>query len=150
VPRQRYVLTARAASDLREAQIWSRARWGRQLTRRYFEDLHRGALFIAENHLSLARRHGLAGGTTLSLYPLREHYIVYEPLDDACIAIVAVIRQGRDVPAILRRWAAPIRAELVDIRKRIARGQLSAPSRQVHATRRRSSSRRRSARPTGR
>ena len=47
-----------------------------------------------------------------NLYPVREHYIVYEPLREKLSAIVAVIRQRRDVPAILQKWAAPIRREL--------------------------------------
>jgi plasmid stabilization system protein ParE len=104
-----YVLTIRAEADLREARAWSRARWGKELTNRYFEDLHEGAQHIAENHDSLRHRHDLAGGSALCLYPVREHYIVYEPLAERFIAIVAVIRQGRDVPAILQKCAPPIR-----------------------------------------
>jgi plasmid stabilization system protein ParE len=53
VRRARYVLTARAAADLREARAWSRARWGKELTSRYFDDLHEGAQFIAENHFGI-------------------------------------------------------------------------------------------------
>jgi len=104
VRRKSYLLTARAAADLREARTWSRARWGKELTNRYFDDLHEGAQYIAENHASFRDRHELAGGTALLLYPVREHYIVYEPLTPRSIAIVAVIRQGRDIPAILHTW----------------------------------------------
>jgi plasmid stabilization system protein ParE len=53
VRRKSYVLTARAAADLIEARAWSRARWGKELTNRYFEDLHEGAQYIAENHASI-------------------------------------------------------------------------------------------------
>jgi hypothetical protein len=35
------------------------------------------------------------------VYPVREQYIVYEPLAERFIAIVAAIRQGRDISAIL-------------------------------------------------
>lgn len=122
--RKSYVLTVRAELDLREARTWSRARWGKELTNRYFEDLHEGAQYIAENHASLRHRHDLAGGSALLLYPIREHYIVYEPLSEEFIAIVAVIRQRRDVPAILQKWAAPIRRELVEIRSKIERGEI--------------------------
>src|SRR5262249_20463778 len=114
--RKSYLLTARAAADLREARAWSRAGWGQELTNRYFEDRHEGAQYIAENYASLRDRHELAGGTALLLYPVREHYIVYEPLALHLIAIVAVIRQGRDIPAILQKWAAPVRRELIEIR----------------------------------
>jgi plasmid stabilization system protein ParE len=99
------------------------------LTNRYFEDLHEGAQYIAENHASFRARQDLAGGTALLLYPVREHYIVYEPLGPRFIAIVAVIRQGRDIPAILQKWAAPIRRELIEVRGRIKRGEIRIPSR---------------------
>lgn len=134
--RKTYLLTARAAADLREARAWSRARWGKELTNRYFDDLHEGAQYIAENHASFRDRHELAGGTALLLYPVREHYIVYEPLAPRLIAIVAVIRQGRDLPSILQKWAAPIRRELMEIREKIARGEIRAPSRDTSRGRR--------------
>jgi len=122
-------LTVRAEADLREARSWSRARWGKELTDRYFQDLHEGARYIAENHVSLRSRHDLAGGTALCLYPIREHFIVYEPLTEKLIAIVAVIRQRRDVPAILQKWAAPIRRELTQIRAMIERREIRIPDR---------------------
>ena len=133
--RRSYVLTARAAADLNEARVWSRARWGKELTNRYFEDLHEGAQYIAENHASFRGRHELAGGTALLLYPVREHYIVYEPLAARFIAIVAVVRQGRDIPAILQKWAAPIRREMIEIRGKIKRGEIRIPSRRVQPRR---------------
>jgi plasmid stabilization system protein ParE len=121
---------------LREARTWSRARWGKELTNRYFEDLHDGAQYIAENPASLRHRHDLAAGSALLLYPVHEHYIVYEPLAERFIAIVAVIRQGRDIPAILQKWAAPIRRELTEIRGKIERGEIRAPVRRVSKPRR--------------
>ena len=123
--RARYVLTARAAADLREARAWSRARWGKELRSRYFDDLHEGAQYIAENQTALRGRQELSAGTSLLVYPVREHYIVYEPLAERFIAIVAVIRQGRDIPAILQKWSAPIRRELLEIRAKIERGEIS-------------------------
>jgi plasmid stabilization system protein ParE len=134
--RKSYVLTARAAADLQEARAWSRARWGKELTNRYFEDLHKGAQYIAENHASLRDRQELAGGTALLLYSVREHYIVYEPIAPRFIAIVAVIRQGRDIPAILQKWAEPVRRELIEIRGKIERGEIRIPSRRAPNPRR--------------
>ena len=134
--RARYVLTARAAADLREARTWSRARWGKELTSKYFDDLHKGAQFVAENHSALRGRQELSGGTSLLVYPVREHYIVYEPLAEQFIAVVAVIRQGRDVPAILLKWSAPIRRELMEIRARIERGEITWPTQSVAKPRR--------------
>ena len=134
--RKSYVLTARAAADLSEARVWSRTRWGKELTNRYLEDLHEGAQYIAENHASFRDRQDLAGGTALLLYPVREHYIAYEPLEPRFIAIVAVVRQGRDIPAILQKWAAPIRRELIEIRGKIERGEIRIPSRSAPQSRR--------------
>jgi plasmid stabilization system protein ParE len=124
--RRSYVLTLRAETDLRQARSWSGARWGRELTNRYFQDLHEGAQYIAENHASLRDRHDLTGGGSPLLYPVREHYIVYEPLSERLIVVVTVIRQGRDIPAILQKWAAPIRTELIEIRGKIERGEIQA------------------------
>jgi len=123
-----YVLTARAAADLRHARAWSRARWGPELTNRYFEDLHKGAQYIAKKHASLRARADLAGGTALLLYPVREHFLVYEPLAPEFIAILAVIRRGRDVPSILQKWAPPLRRELGEVRAMIARGDIQPPA----------------------
>ena len=134
--RKHYLLTARAAADLREARRWSLARWGKVLTDRYFDDLHAAAQHIAENQESLRSRDELTAGTALLLYPVREHYIVYEPLSDQLIALVAVIRQERDVPAILQKWAAPIRRELADIRAAIRNGEIAMPTQQSSAARR--------------
>lgn len=124
---KRYVLTLRAANDLREARAWSRARWGKSLTHRYFEDLHKGAQYVAENCHRLPARNELAGDAPLHVYPIREHYLVYEPLNSDVIAVVAVIRQGRDLPAILRKWAGSIRRELADVRSRIERAAIKIP-----------------------
>jgi hypothetical protein len=40
-----------------------------------------------------------------------------------------VIRQGRDVPAILQKRSAPIRRELIEIRASIERGEITWPTR---------------------
>jgi plasmid stabilization system protein ParE len=136
VRRKSYVLTVRAEADLREARAWSRSRWGKELTSRYFEDLHAGAQYIADNHTLFGSRHQLAGGTSLFLYPVREHYIVYEPLTEKSIAVVAVIRQGRDIPTILQKWAAPIRRELIEIRSKIKRGEIRIPRKSTSSPRR--------------
>jgi plasmid stabilization system protein ParE len=136
VRRKSYVLTVSATNDLRQAQAWSRARWGKELTNRYFEDLHEGAQYIAENYASFRNRHELAGGTALLVYPVREHFIVYEPLAPGFIAIVAIIRQGRDIPAILQKWAAPIRREIMEIRGMIERREIRFPSRSAPKARR--------------
>ena len=51
----------------------------------------------------------------LSVYPIREHYLVYVPIREKRIAIVALIRQIRDVPAILNANGLVIRRQLKKI-----------------------------------
>ena len=113
-----YVLTPTARRHLREAKAWSLARWGQELTEQYFHDLEKTALYLADHHSRLAGRKELAGESGLGLYPAREHYIVYVPLTRNKIAIVAFIRQGRDIPALLSRHAPLFRRELDKIRKK--------------------------------
>ena len=107
-----YVLTSTARRHLREAKAWLRSKWGDELTKQYFSDLEKAAQFIAENYQKLT------GDSGLCLYPVREHYIVYEPLGDKRIAIAAFIRMGRDILSLLKKNAYVIKRELTAIRKK--------------------------------
>jgi plasmid stabilization system protein ParE len=113
-----YVLTPTARRQLREAKAWSLTRWGEELTEQYFRDLENAATHLAANHARYTKRKVMTGGSELCLYPAREHYFVYEPLTDRKIAIVALIRQGRDIPALLSRNAPLFRRELDKIRNK--------------------------------
>ena len=109
-----YLLTETAEADFYEARTWSLERWGPELTGTYFEDLHKAAQYVAANHGSLAGKDRLTGSTGLSVHVAREHYLVYvpfgaAPVRDVTIAVVALIRQGRDVSAILKNNAHAIR-----------------------------------------
>jgi len=118
MPGASYVLTPTARRQLREAKAWSLARWAPQLTESYFHDLEKAALHLAANYARYTKRKDMTGETGLCLYPAREHYFVYEPLTDRKIAIVALIRQGRDIPALLSRHAPLFRRELDKIRNK--------------------------------
>lgn len=113
-----YRLTPTARQHLREAKAWSRARWGRELTEQYFHEVEKAAQQIAENHRQSAKRPELTGESSLGIHPVREHYLIYEPIDRQTIAIVAFLRQGRDVPAILSKYGSLLRRELAEIRKK--------------------------------
>ncbi len=128
MPQKKYILTEKAADDLHEAKAWSLSRWGKVLTDAYFDDLHKGAQFIAENHHAIQSRDELTGDTGLSLYPVREHYLVYLPIREKFIIVVSVIRQGRDIPTILKRWSYQIQREINDIRDKIAQGVIKIPN----------------------
>ena len=77
-----------------------------------FEDLDKAARYVAEKHQSLLSNVELTGNTGLGVYPSREHYLVFVPISEEQIAIVDLIRQGRDIPSILARNATIIRHEL--------------------------------------
>ncbi|TQV82777.1 type II toxin-antitoxin system RelE/ParE family toxin [Aliikangiella coralliicola] len=121
---QYYILTSTAERDFREARQWSLRRWGKELTKQYFLDLHKSAEEIAQNHLSSARNIHLTNKAGLSIHAVREHYIVYVPLSDKKIIIVALIRQTRDVPAILEKNSYIISRELKEISKARMEGHL--------------------------
>ncbi len=121
---QFYTLTATAEQDLRDAKAWSLSRWSKELTQQYFEDLHKGAEFVAQNYASLRCRDELAGGTGLSLYPVREHYLVYLPVKTDHIILVAFIRQVRDVPTILAQEHFRLNREVDEILEKIKNGDI--------------------------
>lgn len=110
--RKSYILTATAARDFREARQWSIARWGKKRTKLYFQQLHDGAEYIATHQRAIAPRDDLTGNTELGVYPVGEHYLVYAPIGDTQIIIVALFRQTRDVPIILEANSYRIRRQL--------------------------------------
>ena len=117
MPSNFYVLTPTAKQHLREAKAWSLARWGSELTTKYFDDLEKTAVYLAKNYKKLTKRKDLTGNSELGIYPIREHYIVYVPYGKEKIAIVSIIRQGRDIPALLSKHSFLIHRELSKIKK---------------------------------
>lgn len=112
-----YLLTPTARRHLREAKAWSLRRWGPKLTEAHFIELDEAAKRLAKDCKTFRSREELAGGTGLLLHPIREHCLVYEPLGKGQIAIVAVLRQTRDIPAILGKGQYLIGRELNALRK---------------------------------
>ena len=127
VDRKRYLLTLSAESDLRQAKQWSQTRWGKELTKEYFADLNHAAEYVSMHHESLHRREDLTGGTGLSIHPVREHYLIYMPIDKHHIIIVSVLRQSRNIPETLKKMAFRIHREIQDIKERLKSGKLKLP-----------------------
>lgn len=107
-----YLLTPQAQKSLRIARQWSRNRWGEDLTRRSFEALHKAACHIAQHCKKHSPESVMPVTGNLGTYPVREHYLIYVPWASGQVAIVDVIRQQRDVPAILAKNAPLISCEL--------------------------------------
>jgi plasmid stabilization system protein ParE len=122
VPKRRrsYVLTETAARDFREARRWSKARWGDRTTRSYFQKLHNGAEYIAAHQTVISHRDELTEDTNLEVCPVGEHFLVSVSLDKTQIAIVALIRQIRDVPALLQANRFQIQRALNEALKEFA------------------------------
>ena len=92
-------------------------RWGPKLTQAYFIELDEAARRLAKDFCIYRSREELAGGRGLLLHPVREHYLVFEPLGKSQIIIVAVLRQSRDIPAILSKGQHLIGRELNALRE---------------------------------
>lgn len=112
--RRNYILTETAERDFRAARNWSMSRWGAEQTQQYFMDLHQSAEALAERY---SDRQLISDVGELGIHPVREHYLVYVPVSNNRIVIVALIRQTRDVPAILNANGFNIRRQLKAIMK---------------------------------
>lgn len=110
--RKLYILTETAERDFREARRWSVTRWGKNRTKSYFQQLHDSADYIATHQPAIVPRDDLIGNADLGVYAVGEHYLVYVPVSDTQIIIAALIRQTRDVPAILKANSFQIRRQL--------------------------------------
>jgi len=124
VPKKHYTLTLTAEADLQALTAWSIGRWGNSLTEQYLDDLHDGAEYLAKNSGVSGRPTALSGNTGLSVYPIREHYIIFVPVAKDHIVIVAFIRLGRDIPDILRKANVQIERELKAIFEKIKNGEI--------------------------
>ncbi|MEO1609213.1 MAG: type II toxin-antitoxin system RelE/ParE family toxin [Pseudomonadota bacterium] len=128
-----YVLTPGAVDDIREIADWSSGYWGKERTVKYLAELHEGLEYIAANFKVFEKseaRSDLSGGTGLLLYPVNKHFIAFIPIGEQSIAVAAVIRQGRDIPAILQKDGFAIRRDLKEINDKIARGLITLPGSQ--------------------
>ena len=66
----------------------------------------------------------MADTRELGIHPVREHYLVYVPISKNSIAIVALIRQTRDVPAILKAHGFKIQRQLKEIFEKLEQGAI--------------------------
>lgn len=110
--RSKYILTATAERNFYEAKMWSMKRWGRDLTRQYFKDIHRSANELADHHFSATEFTETVSDAEVLVWPVREHYLVYVPIRKGLIIIVALIRQTRDVLSIVAANSFILRREL--------------------------------------
>src|SRR5580693_7535629 len=106
-----YFLSPTAIDRLRDHKKWSLERFGRAVTKKYFQDMDKGFQYIADNYERFPARSGLTGASGLRIFPVREHYVVYVPLRDG-IHIADILGQAQDIPNILHENAATFEREL--------------------------------------
>jgi plasmid stabilization system protein ParE len=97
----KYTLTMRAEVDLDEFYEKSLEQYGPIQTNKFLADLKKAAEFVADNIGKAPTRAHLVGESGLSLYPVNNHFIAYRPVTVDHIVIIAIIRQSRDVAALI-------------------------------------------------
>ena len=107
-----YFLSPTSIGQLRHHKKWSLERFGPATTKKYFEDMDKDFQYIADHYERFPPRSELTGESGLSVYPVREHYVIYVPMSDG-IHIAAVLGQSQDIPNILNENAAVFQREIV-------------------------------------
>lgn len=113
---KKYFLSPSAIKHLREHKKWSLKNFGNEMTRKYFQDIDKGLDYIAENYNSFPQRPELTGTTGLSLYPVREHHIIFIAINDV-VYVVDILGQAQDIPSILNENAKIFKRELVELKR---------------------------------
>jgi plasmid stabilization system protein ParE len=100
VKTKHYLLTQTAANDFRRAKAWSLKRWGKENTTSYFQHIENIANELGKQ--TLLAKTDVLDVDNLSIWPIKEHYLVYIPLDNELIAIVGLFRQTQDLTSIIQ------------------------------------------------
>lgn len=74
-----------------------------------------GFQYIADNYERFPSRFQLVGESGLSIYPVREHYVVFVPMSDG-IHIADILRQTQDIPNTLSDNAAIFQREIAQFK----------------------------------
>ena len=78
--------------------------------------MDKGFQYIADNFQHLPSRLELTGESGLSLYPVQEHYVVFQRMSDG-VHIAAILGQAQDIPNILNENAATFQRELAQFKR---------------------------------
>ncbi|MGB9154614.1 MAG: type II toxin-antitoxin system RelE/ParE family toxin [Alphaproteobacteria bacterium] len=109
-----YFLSPTAIGHLRGHKKWSIEHFGHTTTKKYFQDMDKGFQYIADNYKQFAARSYLTGESELSVYLMREHYVIYVPLKDG-VHIADILGRTQDIPNILRENASIFQRELSQV-----------------------------------
>ncbi len=97
-PPPRYLLTRRAALDLRNIYNRSRREWGDATAEHYMPDFYTAMSQAAENpDAGLLRQHR---ATPFLMVPARQHFVVYDRVPQG-IVILTLLHQVRDIERLI-------------------------------------------------
>jgi len=103
------IITNRAGRHLREAERFSKRKWGGEQTELYMSDLLSGLADIAQNpEKGRVRRYRSA---PFLMAPIREHFALYDTIGGQTI-IVAVLHSRRDIEGIVSEMAEQFKRDI--------------------------------------
>ncbi len=126
-----YSLSPTAIDHLRQHKRWSMERFGETATKKYFQELDERFQYIADNHQRFQKRLKLTGKSGLAIYPAREHYVVYIPIDDD-VHIVGIFGQMQDIPRIIEKNCLVFQQELDRYKLPLKKGSNKNSANQTH------------------
>lgn len=107
---RRFRLTSTAAAQFEKIGRDTAAKWGNDQARRYLIELRDGFETIAARHDRLPPKP--AGVGDLRLHRVNRHYVVFLPLTEEVVAIVAILHERMDVPARLREMQGRLTSDI--------------------------------------
>ena len=112
-----YILTRRAAFELREIYNYSVDHWGDRRAKKYLADLYRAFQRIADTPEIGALRQ--ARSAPFLMYGVEQHYVIYSKMDGG-IAIATILHSKRDIETIISEIGGILSAEVLSILNQIA------------------------------
>lgn len=112
--RARFLLTRRAASDLRSIHAYSSRKWGPAVAQKYMADLYAAMHQVADDpHLGTAR---LARATPFRMAPAREHFLIFDVIPRG-VVVLTVQHQVRDIESLVAQFRPSFLAQVAQLRQ---------------------------------
>jgi toxin ParE1/3/4 len=108
-----FILTRRAARDLRDIHERSVTNWGEARADRYLDDIYSAFGKVVANP-GLGRLRASRSSPFLMI-PVGQHFVVYDEIDRR-VVVLTVLHQVRDVERIVAAMAPDFLAEIETIR----------------------------------
>ena len=110
----RFLLTRRAADDLRAIHRHSLEEWGEETARAYMAKLYAAMTAVAERpETGLLRRHRSA---PFRMVPAGRHFVVYDATDIGAV-ILTILHQRRDIERIIAGFTPDFMEQVAALRR---------------------------------